>query len=226
MYIVIMGGGKVGEYLASVLLGQGHQVAVIEQDRRTADRLSMNLTGDYLIICGDGCDSDYLEDAGVRKADVLAAVTGHDDANLVSCELATQIFKVPRCIARVNNPKNRRVFREVGIESVSSTMLIANMIEEEAMMGSVGVVSALSRGDVVLIEAAIPRNPRRFDPKRGLLAARIKMPRGSALVAIDRKEYSNAEIVTSETVLRPGDKAVILAECDSIEAARALFASL
>ncbi len=94
------------------------------------------------------------------------------------------------------------------------------------MMGSVGVVSALSRGDVVLIETAIPRNPRRFDPKRGLLAARIKMPRGSALVAIDRKEYSNAEIVTSETVLRPGDKAVILAERDSIEAARALFASL
>ena len=87
MYIVIMGGGKVGEYLASVLLGQGHQVAVIEQDRRTADRLSMNLTGDYLIICGDGCDSDYLEDAGVRKADVLAAVTGHDDANLVSLSL-------------------------------------------------------------------------------------------------------------------------------------------
>ena len=118
------------------------------------------------------------------------------------------------------------MFREVGIESVSSTMLIANMIEEEAMMGSVGVVSALSRGDVVLIEAAIPRNPRRFDPKRGLLAARIKMPRGSALVAIDRKEYSNAEIVTSETVLRPGDKAVILAERDSVEAARALFASL
>ena len=73
---------------------------------------------------------------------LLRSRAAHDD-NLVACEIATRVFNVPRCIARVNNPKNRRIFREVGIESVSSTMLIANMIEEEALLGSVGVVSAL-----------------------------------------------------------------------------------
>ena len=145
MYIVIMGGGKVGEYLASVLLDKGHEVAVLESDRDTADHLSVELQGEYLIINGDGCDSDFQEDAGIRKADVFVAVTGRDDDNLVACEIATRVFNVNRCIARVNNPKNRRIFREVGIESVSSTMLIANMIEEEALMGGVGVVSALSR---------------------------------------------------------------------------------
>ena len=138
MYIVIMGGGKVGEYLASVLLGKGHEVAVLESDRDTADHLSVELQGEYLIINGDGCDSDFQEDAGIRKADVFVAVTGRDDDNLVACEIATRVFNVNRCIARVNNPKNRRIFREVGIESVSSTMLIANMIEEEALMGGVG----------------------------------------------------------------------------------------
>ena len=162
MYIVIMGGGKVGEYLASVLLGKGHEVAVLESDRDTADHLSVELQGEYLIINGDGCDSDFQEDAGIRKADVFVAVTGRDDDNLVACEIATRVFNVNRCIARVNNPKNRRIFREVGIESVSSTMLIANMIEEEALMGGVGVVSALSRGDIALLEIAIPQKLRHF----------------------------------------------------------------
>ena len=140
-----MGGGKVGEYLASVLLGKGHEVAVLESDRDTADHLSVELQGEYLIINGDGCDSDFQEDAGIRKADVFVAVTGRDDDNLVACEIATRVFNVNRCIARVNNPKNRRIFREVGIESVSSTMLIANMIEEEALMGGVGVVAFARR---------------------------------------------------------------------------------
>ena len=74
------------------------------------------------------CDSDFQEDAGVRKADVFVAVTGRDDDNLVACEIATRVFNVNRCIARVNNPKNRRIFREVGIGGrVRRTILIANM---------------------------------------------------------------------------------------------------
>ena len=177
MYIVIMGGGKVGNYLADVLLRQHHEVAVLEANRAQADRLSMELQGQYLIINGDGCDSDFQEDAGIRNADVFVAVTGRDDDNLVACEIATRVFNVPRCIARVNNPKNRRIFREVGIESVSSTMLIANMIEEEALLGSVGVVSALSRGDISLIEFGIPARMKHFDPEQGVPARRPPCPK-------------------------------------------------
>ena len=80
-----MGGGKVGEYLASVLLGKGHEVAVLESDRDTADHLSVELQGEYLIINGDGCDSDFQEDAGIRKADVFVAVTGRRVNESIAC---------------------------------------------------------------------------------------------------------------------------------------------
>ncbi|MDO5357997.1 TrkA family potassium uptake protein [Slackia faecicanis] len=226
MYIVIMGGGKVGIYLADVLLKQHHEVAVLEANRAQADRLSMELQGQYLIINGDGCDSDFQEDAGIRNADVFVAVTGRDDDNLVACEIATRVFNVPRCIARVNNPKNRRIFREVGIESVSSTMLIANMIEEEALLGSVGVVSALSRGDISLIEFGIPARMKHFDPEQGVPAYMIALPEGALLAAIDRREYNDAEIATPDSVLYPGDKAVVVAEHDVVDDVRALFANL
>lgn len=226
MYIVIMGGGKVGNYLADVLLRQHHEVAVLEANRAQADRLSMELQGQYLIINGDGCDSDFQEDAGIRNADVFVAVTGRDDDNLVACEIATRVFNVPRCIARVNNPKNRRIFREVGIESVSSTMLIANMIEEEALLGSVGAVSALSRGDISLIEFGIPARMKHFDPEQGVPAYMIALPEGALLAAIDRREYNDAEIATPDSVLYPGDKAVVVAEHDVVDDVRALFANL
>lgn len=225
MYVVIMGGGKVGEYLASVLLEAGNEVAVIEQNRLTADRLSIELEGEYLVINGDGCDTNFQEDAGIRKADVFVASTGHDDDNLVSCELAMRVFNVPRCIARVNNPKNRRIFVEVGIESVSSTMLIANVIEEEAMMGGVGVVSALSRGDIVLIEMGIT-SLRHFSPEEGVPVSSIELPEGSIIAAVDRRTFGDAEIVTEDTVLYPGDKAVVLAEHDVVDEVRSVFKSL
>ena len=124
MYIVINGGGKIGSYLARVLLQSGNDVAVIEENLQTADRLSVELQGRYLVIHGDGCDSKYQEDAGIRRADVFVATTGQDDDNLVSCEIAQRVFNVPRCIARVNNPTKLRIFKEVGIECVSSLSLI------------------------------------------------------------------------------------------------------
>lgn len=223
MYIVIMGGGKVGEYLAGVLLEQGHAVAVLEADRATADRLSVELTGRYLIINGDGCDSDFQEDAGIRKADAFVAATGRDDDNLVACEIAMRVFNVNRCIARVNNPKNRRIFREVGVESVSSTMLIANMIEEEALLGGVGVVSALSRGDIALMEIPVPAKLRHFKMDDGVPADVIDLPEGSKLVAVDRAADGEAEVVGEDTVLFPGDKAVVIAEHDVMEDVHIVF---
>ena len=225
MYVVIVGGGKVGSYLANVLLDNDNEVVVIEQSRPAADKLTLELEGQYLVIHGDGCDSNFQEDAGIRKADVFVAATGRDDDNLVACEIAMRIFNVPRCIARVNSPKNRRIFTEVGVEGVSSTVLIANMIEEEALMGSVGVVSALSRGDIVLAEIAINRL-RNFSEKDGVPVDAIEMPEGSTLAAVDRRAYGDAEIVSPDTVLYPGDKAVVLAEHDVIDDVRAIFKAL
>ena len=223
MYIVIAGGGKIGEYLASVLLQSGNDVAVIEEDLKTADRLSVALQGRYLVIHGDGCDSKYQEDAGIRKADVFVATTGQDDDNLVSCEIAQRVFNVPRCIARVNNPKNMRIFREVGIESVSSTTLIANLIEEETLLGSVSVASSLTHGNVLLTEVVVPRM-RFHSNEDGVLAHTIPMPENSLIAAVSTKE--DVEVVNEETVLYPGDKAIIVTDNDVLDEVRALFRSL
>lgn len=223
MYVVINGGGKIGAYLASVLLKSGNEVAVIESDLRTADRLSVELTGRYLVIHGDGCDSKYQEDAGIRRADVFVATTGQDDNNLVSCEIAQRVFDVPRCIARVNSPKNLRIFHKVGIESVSSTTLIANMIEEEALLGSVSVASSLTHGHVALSEVMIPRM-RYHSNEAGILASSIPMPEDSLIVAVNTGD--DVRVVNEDMVLFPGDKAVVVADSSVLDEVRALFRGL
>ncbi|BAK43602.1 TrkA family potassium uptake protein [Eggerthella sp. YY7918] len=225
MYIVISGGGKVGEYLASVLLQSDNDVAIIEADLATADRLSVALQGRYLVIHGDGCDSKYQEDAGIRRADVFVATTGRDDNNLVSCEIAQRVFNVPRCIARVNSPKNLRIFKEVGIESVSSTTLIANLIEEETLMGSVSVASSLTHGNVMLSEVVVPRM-RHHSNDAGLRAMDIPMPENSLIAAVSPKNDDNVEVTGPDTVLYPGDKAIVVADVEVLDEVRALFKAL
>ena len=223
MYIVINGGGKVGEYLATVLLQSGNEVAVIEWETSVADRLSMVLQGRYLVIRGDGCDSRYQEDAGIRKADVFVAATGQDDNNLVSCEIASRIYGVPRCIARVNAPKNQRIFRALGIEAISSTEMIANLIEEETLMGSVSVVSSLTHGNVVLTELSVPRLSDSVG-RDGVLVSDIDMPENSLIVAVSAKD--DVEVAGEETRIYPGDTVVIAADRDQIPAVRTLFREL
>ena len=212
MYIVIAGGGKVGEYLATVLLKSGNEVAIIERDAATADRLSMVLQGRYLIIRGDGC-----------KADVFVAATGQDDNNLVSCEIASRVYGVPRAIARVNAPKNQRIFKALGIESISSTEMIANLIEEETLMGTVGVVSSLTHGNVVLIEVPVPHMSH-HDNDEGIFVYDIEMPETSIIAAVSTKD--DVEVVGEDSVLYPGDTAIVVADRDQIPHVRTLFKNL
>ena len=223
MYIVIAGGGKVGEYLATVLLQSGNEVAIIEQEANVADRLSMLLQGRYLIIRGDGCDSKYQEDAGIRKADVFVAATGQDDNNLVSCEIASRVFGVSRCIARVNAPKNLRIFRALDIESISSTEMIANLIEEETLMGSVNVVSSLTHGNVVLTEVAVPRM-HAHDNDEGVGVYDLEMPENSLVVAVSSKD--DVEVAGEETRLYPGDTVVVASNRDIVPEIRTIFRDL
>ena len=223
MYIVIVGGGNVGEYLADVLLKSGNEVAVIERDAETADRLSIVLQGRYLIIHGDGCDSRFQEDAGIRKADVFVATTGQDDNNLVSCEIASRVYDVPRCIARVNAPKNQRIFRALGIECISSTEMIANLIEEETLMGSVHVMSSLTHGDVVLTEVAVPLMAY-HDNDEGLLVYDVPMPENSLIVAVSSKD--DVEVAGEETRLYPGDTVVIASDRDKVTEVRDVIREL
>ena len=217
MYIIIAGGGKVGEYLASDMLRDGHTVVVIEQDAETADRLSIVLKNRKLmVVLGDACDSGFQKDAGIAKADVFVAATGHDDTNLVACEIAQRVFNVPRCVARVNSPKNRDIFKRVGVESISSTELISSLIKEEMTSGAVSVVTSLAGGNIVLAEVSIPRMRAHSS---GIALADIDMPEGSQIIAVVTE--GGAELATDGTFLNPGDSAVVIAEADVMAEARA-----
>ncbi len=223
MYVVIAGGGKIGSYLATVLLAGGNEVAVIEENLKTADKLSVEFEGEYLVIHGDGCDSRFQEDAGIRKADAFVAATGKDDTNLVSCEVAQRVFSVPRCIARVNNPRNVRIFREVGIECVSATTLIANMIEEEAVFGSVSVASSLNAGNVSLSEVSVPWL-RHHSEEEGVLVDDVPMPEGTLIAAVSTKD--GIEVAGQDTRLFPGDTAIVVADNDKTDEVRSVFRGL
>lgn len=223
MYIVIVGGGKVGSYLASVMLSSDNEVALIEENAQTADQLSIAYEGQFLVINGDGCDSHFQEDAGIRRADVFVGATGQDDTNLVGCEIAQRVFNVPRVIARVNNPKNLRIFREVGIECVSSTTLIANLIEEEALLGSVSVVSSLTHGNVSLSEFSVGRM-KHHSEEDGVAIGDIEMPEGALIVAVAYED--DAEVARPDMILYPGDQVIVVADNDVLDEVRASFRSL
>jgi trk system potassium uptake protein TrkA len=232
MRVVITGGGKVGEFLASQLLAHRHKVAIIEIDEKQIEQLVLRLQHQVMIVCGDGCDSSFQKDAGVDEADVFVATTGADDVNLVSCEIATMIHKVPRSIARVNSPKNERIFRRVGIEAVSSTSVISRMIESEALTGVAHAVMTLTQGNLVVTELVIRGKLEQIDEAervadaedtvdaadakyfaastQGRRVADIKLPEGALLIAVEHE--GKVSIVNGSTVLYPGDTVVCVSQ--------------
>src|SRR5262249_24890092 len=128
MYILIGGGGQVGYYLTKGLLQQGHEVLLLEKDSHRLDTLREELGTS--VTQGDACEARVLNDVGADRADLVIAVTGDDEDNLVICQMAKKRFKVPRTISRVNNPRNDDLFVKLGIDvTVSPTRTILHMIE-------------------------------------------------------------------------------------------------
>jgi trk system potassium uptake protein TrkA len=131
MFIIVVGGGKLGTYLTRELLEAKHEVVVVEKNEGKAQALAQNLNAEIAQV-GDGCDPLVLEEAGATRADVVIADTGDDEDNLVICLVTKKRFAKPRTIARVNNPKNKQIFEELGIDSVvSGTEIVMNMVAQE-----------------------------------------------------------------------------------------------
>ncbi len=164
MYVIVVGGGKVGYYLTKALVSAGVEVTVIEKQRRRYELLQEEF-GDAAFL-GDGCEVRTLEQAGAPRADLVAAVTGDDEDNLVSCQMAKRKFKVKRVIARINNPKNEVTFQMLGIdETVSSTKLIYSLIEQEV---EVADASELHPGPAGAGGQRPGDRRRHHPPRRGL----------------------------------------------------------
>ena len=131
MNIIVVGGGNVGRNLAEKISVHNY-VTLIEKDPDTSERLACQIN--ILVIQGDGCDIELLKQAGIAKADVVAAVTGSDVDNLVICQIAKDIFHVKRSVAKVNDPKNEKIFYQLGVDvAIGSTAIIAKVIEDEVI---------------------------------------------------------------------------------------------
>ena len=205
MYIIIVGAGKVGWNLARELLNKEHEVTVIEANRRRYLTVEQEL--EHNIQYGDASELWVLERAGIQRADMVIAVTGDDEDNMLICQVAREKYMVERIIARVNNPRNLEHFELLGIKpSVSATGLILNLIEHE--VPEYGLVHLLDFPEerLEIIEMLLEKDSR----VAGQRVGDLDMPEGSLLISVLRE--GRGFVPGPETVLEPGDE--ILAVLD------------
>jgi trk system potassium uptake protein TrkA len=164
VYIIIAGGGKVGRYLTETLVNRGHEVLLIEKDKAKVEQYTEQFGG--IVVQGDACEAQVLADAGIARADAMIAVTGDDEDNLVCCQVAKRKFKVGRVIARINNPKNERIFKALGIDStVSHTRALLEIIEQELPFSSFRHLRYIRDSKLEIAEVVIgPESPARDKP--------------------------------------------------------------
>ncbi|WMJ22988.1 TrkA family potassium uptake protein [Paludicola sp. MB14-C6] len=157
MDAIIIGGGKIGYNLLKTVKERNHNVVLIEKNKDTCIKISEDI--DANIICGDGTDPEVLLDSGINNAEIVAAVTGTDEENIVICQIAQVSFHIKKTIARVNNPKNIAMFKALGVDRiVCSTALIADMIQYELDNDEYKMIQTFERGSMILVEVVINQN--------------------------------------------------------------------
>lgn len=203
MYIVVVGVGKVGYFLARRMLLGKHTVSIIDKDKAICEETAKQL--EALVIHGDGCDPRILEEAGIARADVVAAVTGDDEDNLIICQLAKEKFKVQRTVARVNNPDNEHTFSELGVDvPIDSTRIIAKIIEEEVSFSDFVNLMSFKRGKLSIVRVDLPND----SPVINKQIQDIQLPADSVFVSIVRGE--EVIVPKGNTVLESGDDIIAL----------------
>jgi len=204
MYFVIAGGGEVGFHLGKALLEAGHEIMVIESDRRRASFIEEQLGSVVLNAPAD--EGRFQLEAGCQRADAVIAVTGEDPVNLVICQLAKWQCMVPRVIARVNDPKNEIVFKALGIdETISSTRVLMSVIEQELPSSGFLPLMPLTGSHLELIEAEVLADT----PSAGKSVGALGLPRGTAIGGIVRR--GSVLHADDDVRLEVGDRLVILA---------------
>jgi len=210
MFVLVVGGGKVGYYLSKELVESGHEVVLMEKDPARAEQITDEIGS--IVIAHDGCEGAYLAEAGANRADIVAAVTGDDEDNLVICQMAKHHFDVPKTIARVNNPKNEELFKHLGVdELISPTRMILGSIEQDIPVHELLHLGTLGDSDLELIEA--PLLPG--SPAIGRTPSDLTIPEGCSLFAVIRD--GRAVPLRPDMSLAAGDKVIAIgpAECEA-----------
>ena len=211
MFVLVVGGGKVGYYLAKELIESNHEVVVMEKDRARAAQITDEIGS--IVVAQDGCEGKYLGEAGCARADIVAAVTGDDEDNLVICQMAKHHFDVRRTIARVNNPKNELLFRHLGVdEIISPTRMILGSIEQDIPVHELLHLGGLGGSDLEIIEAHLQDD----SPAIGRSTSELAIPEGCSLFAVVRDGVASP--LRPDTVLRAGDKVIAIgrADCEAL----------
>ncbi len=215
MYIIIIGGGRVGYYLSKALLNEGHEILLIEKNPAVCDTINDELGS--VCLRGDGCEVSTLNEAGTSRADMLVAVTADDEDNLVACQLAKYKFKVPHTIARTRNPKNEELFKKLGIDvTISSTNIILEHITEEVPTHPVTHLMEIRDRGLEIVEVRVPADC----PSVGRTVKDIILPTGSMLSLIVRKSQKPV-VPTAATILMADDQIIAVTTSQTEEALRA-----
>jgi len=210
VYIIVVGGGKVGYYLAKELLEAGHELVILEKNAGRARQIADELGS--IVLNRDGCEGKYLAEAGANRAAIICAVTGDDDDNLVVCQMAKHHFDVPRTIARVNNPRNEDLFHHLGVdEIISPTRMALASIEQDIPVHELLHLAQLKGGEMELVEAQIAEG----SPALGRKPTDINLPEGSSLFLLLRG--NNVQPVRPDTVFQAGDKVLAVAKGETGE---------
>jgi trk system potassium uptake protein TrkA len=206
MYLLVTGGGVVGSNLTRMLLELGHEVTLVEQRRDRFDRLEEEF--EHRVQLGDATELYVLERAGIgRPPDIVVAVTGDDEDNMIVCQVALERYGVGKAIARVNDPRNQEHFDLLGISpTVSATSNILAMIEHEVPEHELVHLLELRKENLEIVEVQIDKD----SPCAGKTVEALQLPEGSRLISIMRDGTS--EIAVGSTELRPGDQVLAILE--------------
>ena len=203
MYVIVVGGGKVGYYLTRILAKEGHEVTLVEKERQRASQLAEELG--EIVTWGDGCEVRTMQETGMGRADCVVAVTGDDEDNLVVCQIAKSKFGIARTISRVNNPKNEEIFAALGVDhTLSGTRIIYSLIQQEVEVGEMVLLSALKNGRIELVSVEIPAQA----PVVGKALKDIHLPGEAVIAALLRGE--NVLLPSATKELLAGDTVIAL----------------
>ena len=216
MYVIVAGGGKVGFYLTQHLLEDEHEVLLIERNPERVSEIVEVLGA--VAIAGDAAEASTLLAAGAPRADVVVAATGEDEDNLVICQMAREKFHVGRTIARVNNPKNEKLFRMLGVDvTVSQTNYILNLIEQAIPERSFIHLLDLRHEDLAIVDAKVSES----SAVAHRAIAEIELPPNTAIAAIARGP--NVIVPGPATELLPGDDVIAVTHQDQEDELRRLL---
>ncbi|HEX5451261.1 MAG TPA: TrkA family potassium uptake protein [Candidatus Limnocylindrales bacterium] len=207
MYVIVVGGGKVGYYLTRELLASGHEVVLLEKDPARARQIADEIGS--IVLAKDGCEGRHLAEAGANRAAIVAAVTGDDEDNLVVCQMAKHHFDVPRTIARVNNLKNQGLFRHLGVdEIISPTRMILGAIEQDIPVHELLHLAELEGGELEILEAQLVEG----SPAVGRRPSDVRLPDACTLLVLIRNDAPMP--LRPDTVFEAGDKVIAITRMD------------